>query len=250
MADVFISYSRKDKAFVQRLEEALKQRERKAWVDWEGIRPTEEFMQAIYRAIEGADTFIFVLSPDSVSSVVCGKEIAHAVAQNKRMVPLVARDVNAAEVPEALAKLNWIFCRESDPFDAATETLITALAPTLERRGLALLVRSALVSHCSAARRLSSRRTKLVFLPFASHFTASMSRVVCARTQSVVAFQRISPGCDGGPKGSSRRSPATITLSSGIFGGAENRVADVAADGARAMQESDRASPGRMRDQT
>lgn len=132
LADVFISYSRKDKAFVQRLDDALRRREREAWVDWEGIRPTEEFMQAIYGAIEGADTFIFVLSPDSISSGVCGKEIAHAVAQNKRMVPLVARDVNAAEVPEVLAKLNWIFCRESDPFDAAADTLIRALDTDLD----------------------------------------------------------------------------------------------------------------------
>lgn len=132
MADVFISYSRKDKEFVQRLDDALRQRDREAWVDWEGIRPTEEFMQAIYSAIEGADTFIFILSPDSVSSVVCGKEIAHAVAQNKRMVPLVARDVNAADVPEALAKLNWIFCRESDDFEKSTASLITALDTDLD----------------------------------------------------------------------------------------------------------------------
>ncbi|MEO7317919.1 MAG: toll/interleukin-1 receptor domain-containing protein, partial [Chthoniobacteraceae bacterium] len=144
MSDVFISYSRKDKAFVQRLDEALRKREREAWVDWEGIRPTEEFMQAIYGAIEGADTFLFILSPDSVSSVVCGKEIAHAVAQNKRMVPIVAREVNAAEVPEALAKLNWIFCRESDAFDAATDTLISALDTDLDwvRAHTRLLTRS------------------------------------------------------------------------------------------------------------
>ena len=58
--------------------EALKTRGRQAWVDWEGIRPTEEFMQAIFTAIEGADTFIFVLTPDSVTSPVCGREIAPA----------------------------------------------------------------------------------------------------------------------------------------------------------------------------
>ncbi|HEY5777813.1 MAG TPA: TIR domain-containing protein [Terrimicrobiaceae bacterium] len=127
MADVFISYSRKDKEFVQQLDEALKRRGREAWVDWEGIRPTEEFMRAIYGAIEAADTFVFVLTPDSIASVVCGREIAHAAAHNKRMVPVVARDVNAADVPEALAKLNWIFCRETDDFAKAIETLITAL---------------------------------------------------------------------------------------------------------------------------
>src|SRR5882724_4729794 len=132
MADVFISYSRKDKDFVQRLDESLKSRGREAWIDWEGIRPTEEFMQAIYGAIEGVDTFVFVLTPDSVASVVCGREITHATLHNKRMVPIVARDVDASAVPEALAKLNWIFCRESDDFEKATDTLISAFDTDLD----------------------------------------------------------------------------------------------------------------------
>ena len=127
MAEVFISYSRKDRDAVRRLDEALKSRGREAWVDWEDIRPTEEWMQAIYSAIEGADTFVFVLTPDSVASVVCGREIAHAAANNKRMVPIVARDVNADTVPEALAKLNWIFFRDGDDFGKATDTLVSAL---------------------------------------------------------------------------------------------------------------------------
>ncbi|SRR6266481_755007 len=125
--DVFISYSRKNKDFVHRLDDALKSRGREAWVDWEDIRPTEEFMQAIYAAIEGADTFIFVLTPDSIASVACGQEIARAAANNKRMVPIVARDVNADTVPEALAKLEWIFCRDGDDFEKAINSLISAL---------------------------------------------------------------------------------------------------------------------------
>ena len=127
MADIFISYAREDRDFVRRLDESLKSRGRETWVDWEGIRPTEEFMEAIYGAIEAADTFVFVLTPDSVPSVVCGREIAHAVAHNKRLVPIVGRDVNGDTVPEALAKLNWIFFRESDDFEKATDTLISAL---------------------------------------------------------------------------------------------------------------------------
>src|SRR4029453_15253917 len=130
--EVFISYSRKDKEFVRRLHEALNRRDREAWVDWEAIRPTEEFMQAIYGAIEAADTFIFVLTPDSVTSVICGREILHAAAHHKRMVPIVAQDVDAAAVPEPLAKLNWIFCRESDDFEKATDTLISAIETDLK----------------------------------------------------------------------------------------------------------------------
>jgi tetratricopeptide (TPR) repeat protein len=132
MADVFISYSRKDKGFVRRLDEALKSRKREAWIDWEGIRPTEEFMQAIYAAIEAADTFIFVLTPDSITSAVCRREIAHAAEHNKRMVPIVQREVDTANVPEALAKLNWIFCRDGDDFEKAADTLIQALDTDLE----------------------------------------------------------------------------------------------------------------------
>jgi hypothetical protein len=67
---VFISYSRKDKEFVRRLGEALESRGREVWVDWEDIRPTEEWMQAIYGAIEGANTFAFVLTPDATEITV------------------------------------------------------------------------------------------------------------------------------------------------------------------------------------
>jgi tetratricopeptide (TPR) repeat protein len=130
--EVFISYSRKDKDFVRRLDEALKSRGREAWVDWEDIRPREEWMQAIYAAIEGADTFVFVLTPDSVASDVCGREIAHAAAHNKRMVPIVARDLEANTAPEPLAKLNYIWFRESDDFEKATDTLISAFDTDLD----------------------------------------------------------------------------------------------------------------------
>jgi len=51
---------------------------------------------------------------------------------NKRMVPIVAKDVNADTMPEALAKLNWIFCRESDDFEKAIDTLISALDTDLK----------------------------------------------------------------------------------------------------------------------
>ena len=74
--EIFISYSRKDKDFVRRLDDGLRRRGRSAWVDWEDIRPAEEFMQAIYAAIDATDTFIFVLNPDSMRSDVC--ELADA----------------------------------------------------------------------------------------------------------------------------------------------------------------------------
>jgi hypothetical protein len=68
--EVFISYSRKDKEFVRRLDEELKRRDREAWVDWEGIPPRDTWEKTIYGAIEATHTFIFVLIPDSIASEV------------------------------------------------------------------------------------------------------------------------------------------------------------------------------------
>ena len=45
MTDAFISYSRKDKAFVLQLDEALKSRKREAWVDWDGIHKELTFVR-------------------------------------------------------------------------------------------------------------------------------------------------------------------------------------------------------------
>ena len=130
--EVFISYSRKDKEFVRRLDEELKRRDREAWVDWEGIPPGDTWEKTIYGAIEATHTFIFVLTPDSIASDVCGKEIAHAAANNKRFVPIVHRDVAADRVPKSLGELNWIFFRDSDDFEEATGKLISALDTDLK----------------------------------------------------------------------------------------------------------------------
>ena len=47
--DVFISYSRVDTGFVRSLEAALKERQRAAWVDWQGIEdaPNEALVNAL-----------------------------------------------------------------------------------------------------------------------------------------------------------------------------------------------------------
>ena len=93
MARVFISYSRRDINFVRQLNDALVAHKREAWVDWKDIPLTAEWQQEILINIETADSFVFVISPDSASSPNCRKEIDHAVSNNKRMVPIFRRTV-------------------------------------------------------------------------------------------------------------------------------------------------------------
>ncbi len=132
MANVFISYSRKDQQFVRDLHTALQQRDLDSWVDWEDIPLTADFLREIYSAIEAADTFVFVISPDSVRSEVCGREIAHAVEHGKRLIPVVRRPGAEKEMPPAVARLNWIFFRPEDEFDASLDALVTAIATDLD----------------------------------------------------------------------------------------------------------------------
>jgi hypothetical protein len=114
MADVFISYSRKDKGFVLALHEALEERDRDTWVDWEDIPLTANWREELCFAIEGADTFAFVISPDSVVSEYCNQELDHAVENNKRLVPIWHRDVNHSSVPETLSSHQYVCFSESN----------------------------------------------------------------------------------------------------------------------------------------
>jgi len=132
MADIFISYSRKDRDFVRRLHDSLGARQRDIWVDWEDIPPTAEWLKEISAAIEAAQAIVFVISPDSVRSEICGKELAHAVENNKRLIPVVCREVDDRGVPEALARLNWVFAREGDDFDASLTALTAVIDTDLE----------------------------------------------------------------------------------------------------------------------
>src|SRR5579859_3724325 len=132
MFDAFISYSRKDKEFVRTVHKALTDAKKNIWVDWEDIPVTSDWMAEIRSGIDAAHSFIFVITPDSAASEVCGQEIAHAVENKKRLVPLVYREVDPKRVNPALASHNWLFCRESDDFDAVMATLLQALDTDLE----------------------------------------------------------------------------------------------------------------------
>jgi eukaryotic-like serine/threonine-protein kinase len=123
---LFISYSRRDQAFVRHLWEALTQADQKVWIDWHDIPPAKDWRQEIYQGIEAADNFVFIISLHSLNSDVCNEELEHAIQQGKRIIPIVREEVNRA-VPPELARLNWLFFRESDDFGCAFKTLLETL---------------------------------------------------------------------------------------------------------------------------
>jgi len=67
----FISYSRTDTDFVDRLEADLRARGFKTWVDRRKLEGTREWQPQIDHAITEYPMMIVVLSPDAIASPYC-----------------------------------------------------------------------------------------------------------------------------------------------------------------------------------
>ena len=127
MPDVFISYSRKDRDFVASLAQALRTAKRDVWVDLDDILQTEDWLKKIFRGIDAANHFVVVLSPDNISSEICCKELAYAVQANKRIIPILFRDLGALRAPDEVARLNWLFYTDRDNLDDWLPQLLQAI---------------------------------------------------------------------------------------------------------------------------
>src|SRR5580698_5546807 len=125
-ARIFISYSRKDMAFADRLEAALKVRGFEPLIDRTEIYAFEDWWKRIEALISHADTIVFVLSPDAVASKVAQREVAYAASINKRFAPIVCRRVDDDATPEALRRLNFIFFDDLARFEASADKLAEA----------------------------------------------------------------------------------------------------------------------------
>jgi formylglycine-generating enzyme required for sulfatase activity len=127
-AKVFISYSRKDLTFADKLDAALRARGFDPLIDRDEIYAFEEWWPRIQSLITQADTIIFVLSPEAVTSDVCKKEVEFGASLNKRFAPVVCKRVNDEAVPAPLRRFNYIFCDDDAQFDARMDLLAEALA--------------------------------------------------------------------------------------------------------------------------
>ena len=127
MGHIFISYSRKDSEFVDRLIQALELYGFPTWEDVKAITGGDVWKAAISKAVRECDAFLIVLSPQSASSENVSKELAVATKHARRVLPVMYQ---ACKIPDKmdydLAELQW--ADFVDPsFDEALEKLVRAL---------------------------------------------------------------------------------------------------------------------------
>ena len=99
---IFISYSRRDSEFVDRLREALDARHFTVWVDREDIRGGDEWRAAISAAIRSSEFFLLVLTSDSAGSDSVKKELTLAEHAGCNILPIVHDFQECAQWPHKL----------------------------------------------------------------------------------------------------------------------------------------------------
>jgi TIR domain len=125
--DAFLSYAREDRAFAERLAEALAARGQRVWLDVRDIPGGAQWRLHQAHALEACKAFVFLLSLDSVGSQNCRGELEQAEALNKLVIPISYRAVDQRELPPGLADPEWIFLHEEDRLEDGVEKLTEAL---------------------------------------------------------------------------------------------------------------------------
>jgi hypothetical protein len=145
---IFISYSRADEAFAEELRLGLEDKGYAVEIDKHSIRQGEEWKARLGKLIAGADTVVFVLSPDSARSAVCHWEVEEADRQAKRIVPVLHRGLGElpkgrqpdgspwpegpAKAPERLSLINYPRFDGNRSFMQGLRGLVQALEDDVE----------------------------------------------------------------------------------------------------------------------
>ena len=127
MRRIFISYSRKDIAFVRRLAADLENGGYEVWWDISSLRGGDDWVRLIPDAINASQYFLVVLSPKSIVSEWVRKEYILALHRHKRVIPLM---LVSTTIPFSLNTLNYIDFTSGVDYTAGFNSLLHALGYT------------------------------------------------------------------------------------------------------------------------
>src|SRR6476620_11717763 len=126
MAQIFISYSRKDINFVRKLAGGLEKCGSEGWWDLTDLRGGDDWPRVIPAAIESSQYVIVVLSPNSAVSDWVEKEYTQALSLRKKIIPIMLAN---SRVPFALNTINYIDFTGED-YAASLNNLLATLGYT------------------------------------------------------------------------------------------------------------------------
>ncbi|MFC1961333.1 TIR domain-containing protein [Chloroflexota bacterium] len=129
MPHIFLSYSRQDTAFMQRIRDDLRAADLAVWTD-ESLEPgTPAWELEIAKAIEGSDRLVVILSPEAKESVWVGRELGYAETFGVKIYPILVRGDERSAVPFRLISHQWVDSRSD--YDTAFGKLVRSIAEHL-----------------------------------------------------------------------------------------------------------------------
>jgi len=125
--DVFLSYARADGDFARRLNDALQSQGKVTWFDQESLSATGDADAEMREGIAQADNFIYVISPASMHNEDVDAELNYAKSLTKRIVPLLAREVDPGDIDAEVRSLPTIDFADGDDFFIDFNELVRTL---------------------------------------------------------------------------------------------------------------------------
>ena len=116
---LFISYSRAQTPFVDRLADQLEDHGYPLWLDYQNLVPAKPWFQQIASWIDAADVVLLIVSKESVASKNVEPEWKRAFERNKRMILLI---FEAVPLPAELQGCEWVDFRTN--YQSAVRQLI------------------------------------------------------------------------------------------------------------------------------
>ena len=106
--DVFLSHSAKDREWVAEFADALTDAGVTTWFDVSKVSPGERWQDQLQEALRASRTLVMIVSPDSVKSPWLFAELGAAVADGKRIIPVLTGDVEPGEIPALLRQYQFL----------------------------------------------------------------------------------------------------------------------------------------------
>lgn len=125
---VFVSYSRQDSVAADSLVLALENKGFTVTIDRRDLPFGEEWQAELQDFIVNSDAVVWMVSPASIASRWVNWELGEVQRAGKRLVPIVVKDIDRANLPETLGKIHLM--PVAGTFDEAAH--LSILAETLE----------------------------------------------------------------------------------------------------------------------
>lgn len=122
---VFISYSRQDRQFVDRLARELQIAGVRTWIDTQNISAGSNWQQEIEQGLLQADVLLYIASSQASSSGWIELELQAFLRGSGRIIPIVIDDAGAAAMPPSLQAIQWVDFRSD--FQCAFDQLLNGL---------------------------------------------------------------------------------------------------------------------------